>query len=51
MYRLTRIHIYTRQLIYRDDMSNTNMTHIYKHSMNEQYIIYIQWMVRYIHKQ
>lgn len=42
MYRLTRIHIYTRQLIYRGDMSNTNVNYLYKHSMIEQYIMYIQ---------
>lgn len=51
MYRLTRSHIYTWQLIHRGDMSNTNMSYSYKHGMNGQYIMYIQWVVRYILKQ
>lgn len=50
MYRLTRVHIYTWQLLYIGDMSNTNMNYLYKHSINEQYIMYIQWVVGDIHK-
>lgn len=31
-------------------MSNTNINYLHEHKINEQYIMYIQWMVMHIHK-